>query len=172
MGIIVSTLVGCGKEELMEEFKGKVKFHDMTDETTIKELPPKNFVDDVMHYVDECDIVFVPTEQYILDEFERRNIDYDIFYPSKNRRQEIIIKLVGSRMPFPTIAKVDNNFNDWIDAIDENDSPNCFKHKMEKEGEFINNSEIIIEFLKTAINERSKKMENSSRSEDDAEERS
>jgi hypothetical protein len=39
---------------------------------------------------------------------------------------------------------------------------------MEKEGEFINNSEIIIEFLKTAINERSKKMEDPSRSEDDA----
>jgi hypothetical protein len=168
MGIIVSTLVGCGKEELMEEFKGKAKFHDMTDETTIKELPPKSFVDNVMYYVDECDIVFIPTEQYILDELERRNIDFDIFYPSKHRRQEIIIKLVGTRMSFPTIARVDNNFNDWIDAIDENDSPNCFKHKMEKEGEFINNSEIIIEFLKTAINERSKKMEDPSRSEDDA----
>ena len=162
MGIIVSTLVGCGKDELISQYQGKAKFNDLTYESLLKEIPPKQFVDDIMNSVDENDVTFIPSESYILEELERRNIDYDIFYPSKERRQEIIIKLVGGKTPFPTIAKIDNNFNKWIDEIDAKESPNCFKHKMEKKDEFLYNSSIIIDFLKTVGNEHSTKMENPS----------
>lgn len=165
MGIIVSSLVGCGKEELIENYQGKARFLDMTHETIIKEVPPKEFVDDIMSNVDDYDIVFIPTESYILDELEKRNIDYDIFYPSKSRRQEIVIKLVGGKMPFTTIAKFDNNFYKWIDEIDSRESSNCYKHKMEHEGEFINNSEPINNFLKNVQDEQKKGMEESARSE-------
>ena len=165
MGIIVSTLVGCGKEELVENYRGKAKFFDLTNETIIKEVPPKEFVDDIMNNIDDYDIVFIPTESYILEELEKRNIDYDIFYPSKERRQEIVIKLVGSKMPFTTIAKFDNNFYKWVDEIDSRESSNCYKHKMAHEKEFIHNSEPINNFLKNVQDEQEKRVEESSRSE-------
>ena len=76
MGIIVSTFTGIGREELISSYDGKIKILDQTDQSILDEVPPDAYVSDIMSQIDDYDIVFIPTDKHIRDEFERRNIDY------------------------------------------------------------------------------------------------
>ena len=171
MGIIVSTFTGIGREELISSYDGKIKILDQTDQSILDEVPPDSYVSGIMSQVDDYDIVFIPTDKHIRDEFERRNIDYDIFYPSKERRQEIILKLVGGRMPFPDIAKFDNSCNKLIDEIDNDESPNCYKHKLSENNQFIWNDQTINNYINSVIEnaKHSERVEESTRSEENNE---
>lgn len=145
MGIIVSIFDGCGKEGLIEKYHGKAKILDLK-----SNLPPNEYVDEVMNNLPKNDVVFVPTDEKILDEFETRNIDFDVFYPSEDRRQELVIKLVENKAPFKVISTFDNNFNKWVKTIEDDDSDNCHKHKLNK-GEFIYNHDVINEYLEAQV---------------------
>lgn len=171
MGIILSTFVGIGKEDVMSTYGNDIKILNLDVQSEIDEVPPKNFVDTISSHVDQYDIIFVPTNKNIRQELESRNIDYDIYYPSKERRQELILKFVGGRMPFTDIAKFDNNCNKYIDEIDSDESPNCYKHKLSESGQFLWNDQVIIRYIKSVIENAKHKegMEVSSRSGEDNE---
>ena len=89
MGIIVSTFTGIGREEAIASYGDRIKILDQTAQSILDEVPPDSYVSSILSQVDDYDIVFIPTDKSIREEFERRNIDYDIFYPSKERRQEM-----------------------------------------------------------------------------------
>jgi hypothetical protein len=171
MGIILSTFIGIGKEEIISSYGGDIKILDLDVKSMIDEVPPKNFADTISSQVDDYDIVFIPTVKFIREELERRNIDYDIYYPSKERRQELILKFVGGRMPFTDIAKFDNNCNKYVDEIDSDESPNCYKHKLSEDGQFLWNDQVIIRYIKSVIEnaKHKERVEEPSRSEENDE---
>ena len=172
MGIIVSSFTGIGKEEILSTYGNDIKILDLDVKSMVDEVPPNSFVDTISSQINDYDIVFIPTAKFIREELERRNIDYDLYYPSKERRQELILKFVGSRMSFTDIATFDTNCNKYIDDIDGDESPNCYKHKLSQEGQFLWNDQVIIRYIQSVIEDakHNKRVEESSGSEDNNEE--
>ena len=39
------------------------------------------------------------------------------------------------------------NFEKWVDEIDDDESPNCYKHKLNNQGEFIGNEPAIMQYI-------------------------
>lgn len=158
MGIIISSFIGCGREFLKNTYGDKVKIFDaveeipMNDEITDDIL--EKYVNKVMSVVDENDIVFIGSSQKIRDVFNEKGIDYDVFYPSDDRRGEFIENQVRKRTKPKDIRELDKNFAKWVKEIDDDEFNNCYKHKLSNLSEFIGNSPIIMQYIDSLTEQR------------------
>ena len=155
MGIIVISFPGCGKSHMIEAYGTKIRILD-----AFKELAPQDvdvqydygkFADDTMKAVGDYDIVFIPAGKEFVDAFNEKGIDYDIFYPSKERRNEFIENLVRKRVPFKNIMFFDRSFDKMVDDIDGIDYANCYKHKMSENGQYIGNDASIVSYVNNLL---------------------
>lgn len=105
------------------------------------------WVDNIMGIVDDYDIVFIPVAERLLEVLNNRKIDYDIFYPSKDRRKEFLENMVRKRALRNDIMMLDRDFDKIVDRIDEIEAENCYKHKMEEQGHFIGNDAAIMQYI-------------------------
>ena len=145
MGIIISSFKGCGREYLENTHGNKIKIFD-----AVKEVSSDNadgYVNSVLSVVNDYDIVFIDASEKIRDAFNERNIDYDVFYPSAERRGEFIENQVRKRSNPKDIRELDKNFEEWVNDIDNDESPNCYKHKLSNRGEFIGNTPVIMQYI-------------------------
>lgn len=147
MGIIISSFKGCGKTFLKETSGDKVKIFDAPQIDDTNDDALESYVNEVMDAVNENDIVFIGSSYNIRDAFNERGIDYDVFYPSIERRNEFIENLVKKRANPKEIMEMDRDFVKLIKEIDDDDSENCYKHKLSNMGEFIGNSPIIVHYI-------------------------
>jgi hypothetical protein len=176
MGIIISSFPGCGKTYLMNTHGDKAKMLDALElmgEGQEGEYDYNKWVDSIMDAVGDYDIVFIPVSERLLDVLNKRNIDYDIFYPSKERRGEFIENMVRKRAFRNDIMMLDRDFDKIVDRIDNIEAENCYKHKMNEQGHFIGNDNAIMQYINNikqnpARNEQG--MEESSRGEEADEE--
>lgn len=148
MGIIISSFTGCGKTYLTNTHMGKVKVLDATN------FDKESLVDEVMGSVDKYDIVFIGSDEETRDLFDERKIDYDVFYPSENRRGEFIENQVRKRSKADLIRDLDRDFEKLVKSIDDSEAENCYKHKLNNFGEFIGNSAIIMQYINSLKNEQ------------------
>ena len=105
------------------------------------------WVDNIMGIVDNYDIVFIPVAERLLEALNNRKIDYDIFYPSKDRRKEFLENMVRKRALRNDIMMLDRDFDKIVDRIDKIEAENCYKHKMEEQGHFIGNDAAIMQYI-------------------------
>ena len=179
MGIIIRSFPGCGKTYLTNTHGDKVKILnagiDFVEQNG--EYDYNLFVDKVMEVVGDYDIVFIPSGKGFLSAFDSRNIDYDLFYPSKERRGEFIENAVRKRLPHYSIMTLDRDFNEHIDRFDAIEAENCYKHKMPEQGHFLGTDSAIMQYINNVKqtprkNEQNqeKGVEESSRSKSDNEE--
>lgn len=145
MGIIISSFIGCGREYFKNTYGKKAKIFDAVEELSQTDLD--TYFNTVMSEVDKYDIVFIGSNNVIRDKFNENNVDYDIFYPSSERRGEFIENQVIKRTNPKVIRELDKNFEEWVDDIDNDESQNCYKHKLSNKGEFIGNSPIIMQYI-------------------------
>lgn len=142
-GIIVSSFKGCGKTFLKNTYGEKV---------IIKEAIPngeadESYVDDVLNLTNESDIVFVPSTKDVRNVLNEKNVDYDLFYPSKDRRLEFVENQARKRASMNDIRDLDNKFNVLIDEIESDDNEHCYKHKLSNRNEFIGNDASIMQYI-------------------------
>ena len=156
MGIIISSFIGCGREYLKNIYGKKAKIFDVADEMGINDSSNQDLLEEcynkVMSVVDDYDIVFIPSSKNVREIFNEHNVDYDIFYPSVERRNEFIENQVRKRTKHDVIRKLDKNFEEWVNEIDDDESPNCYKHKLNKQGEFIGNEPTIMSYINSLNN--------------------
>lgn len=141
MGIIISSFLGCGKTFLTNTYGDKVKILDATG------FNKESMVDEVMGQVDKYDIVFIPSDNETRSMFNDRKIDYDVFYPSSDRRNEFIENQVRKRSKPDVIRAFDNDFGKMVSEIDNSEAENCYKHKLSNFGEFIGNNNMIMQYI-------------------------
>ena len=140
--------MGCGREYLKNTHGDKAKILDVSDEDK------ENVFNHVMNEVDNYDIVFISSSEDIRDLFNEQNVDYDVFYPAKERRGEFIENQVRKRTKPNIIRELDKNFDKWVDDIENDESTNCYKHKLSNQGEFIGNSPIIMQYINSLNHEQ------------------
>lgn len=141
MGIILSSFVGCGKEYLTNTYGDKIKIYDATQNSK------ESLVDEVMGIVDDYDIVFIGSDSETRELFNERNIDYDVFYPAVERKNEFLENFVRKRIKSNDIMNIDRSFEKDIQDIDESDAENCYKHKLNNFGEYIGNNATIMQYI-------------------------
>ena len=152
MGIIISSFKGCGRSAFIEANSGKVKIYDVSQANPQDDEELEGLVNEVMDAVNDNDIVFIDSSEPTREAFNERGIDYDIFYPSKERRSEFIENLVRKRASSKEIMEMDRHFDKLIKEIDDDESENCYKHKLSNMGEFIGNSPIIEQYVDSLKN--------------------
>ena len=167
MGIIVSSFIGCGREYLKNAYGDKVKIFDAVESIPLEDVDGQSnedlmekYVNTVMSVVDENDIVFIDSSDRVRKAFNEKNIDYDVFYPADSRRGEFVENQVRKRTKPNNIRDLDKNFEKWIKAIDEDESANCYKHKLVNFGEFIGNDPIIMQYINSVKNDNNAKLAN------------
>ena len=150
MGIIISSFIGCGKKYLTNVYGNKVNVYDAEQNIDFdinNEESLETYFNTVMDNVDKYDIVFIGSNEKIRNKFNENNVDYDIFYPSSERRGEFIENQVRLRTNPKIIRELDKDFDKLVQNIDDDDSPNCYKHKLSNQGEFIGNTPIIMQYI-------------------------
>lgn len=148
MGIIISSFTGCGKTYLTNATVGRIKILDATN------INGDGMVDEIMGQVDKYDIVFIGCDKDTREAFDDRKIDYDLFYPSVERRNEFIENQVKKRTKPDKIRELDNDFIKMVQELDDIDVDNCYKHKLNNGGEFIGNNEAIARYINSIIGNR------------------
>lgn len=143
MAIIVSSFKGSGCDYFTADNKDKVKVLDKRGQIG------DNEIDEIMNVIGEYDIIFVDSNSNTRRLLEERNIDFDVFYPSKGRRREYIENQVKKHAPSKEIQELDRYFDERVDEIDSDESENCHKHKMEEYGHFLGNDAIIMQYIKS-----------------------
>ena len=158
MGIIISSFPGCGKEYLTNTHGSKAKI--LIARTLMGEEEEQNYdhyfyvlVDKMMNVVNDYDIIFIPVAEELLNIMDERKIDYDLFYPSKDRRKEFLENMVRKRAPRDKIMVLDREFDKIVDRLDGIESENCYKHKLENAGQFIGNQPIIMSYIDSLKND-------------------
>lgn len=149
MGIIVSSFIGCGREYLKNTHGDRAKMFDAVDEIPLEDSDEslESYYNKVMDVVDKYDIVFIGSSENVRDYFNEKGVDYDLFYPSAERRGEFIENSVRKRIPPKEIQRLDANFDKWVKSIDDDESSNCYKHKLVNKGEYIGNTPIIMQYI-------------------------
>lgn len=140
MGIVIVSTLGCGKTYLKNIVKDKVKTQDF-------EFSEGTSIDDAIELIDENDITFVPYSKDNVNMLEESSIDYDLFYPSKERRIEFITNAVGKRMKGKEISVLDKSFDSTIDEIESLELEHGYLHKLNNQGEFLGNYPQLIGYL-------------------------
>lgn len=152
MGIIVSTFVGCGKTSLMAEMQGKIRIRDCgpyNEDTDLEE-----YVSEAVELSNSNDIVFVSSSEDVRNKLDSMGVDFDLFYPTKERRIEMLEGQVSKRTPMAQIALYDRNFNAAVEALDSSELEHEHKHLLGEKGEFLSNNELITRYIGTVINEK------------------
>lgn len=149
MGIIISGFKGCGRTYFANTNNDKVKVFEKRGK-----LKNEN-IDEIMNVVNDYDIVFIDSDAKTRELLEDRNIDFDVFYPSKERRGEFIENQVKKHTIAKEIQELDRYFYEWVDNIDDDESENCHKHKMAEYGHFIGNDQVIIQYINSIKNNKS-----------------
>lgn len=140
MGIVIVSTLGCGKTYLKNIVKDKVKTQDF-------EFSEGTSIDDAIELIDENDITFVPYSKDNVNMLEESSIDYDLFYPSKERRIEFITNAVGKRMKGKEISVLDKSFDSTIDEIESLELEHGYLHKLNNQGEFLGSYPQLIGYL-------------------------
>lgn len=140
MGIVIVSTLGCGKTYLKNIVKDKVKAQDF-------EFSEGTSIDDAIELIDENNITFVPYSKDNVNMLEESSIDYDLFYPSKERRIEFITNAVGKRMKGKDISVLDKSFDSTIDEIESLELEHGYLHKLNNQGEFLGNYPQLIGYL-------------------------
>lgn len=144
-------MVGCGKEYFTNTNAKKAKIFDaatmMKDFTDDGIINYALYADAIKEKTNEYDVVFVPTEVGLLGTLCEKEIDFDLFYPSVERRGEFIENQVRKHSDPKFIREMDKSFADWVDDLDTADNEHCFKHRMDNQGEYIGNNPMIMTYI-------------------------
>nr|DAX62877.1 MAG TPA: SHIKIMATE KINASE KINASE, PHOSPHORYL TRANSFER, ADP.9A [Caudoviricetes sp.] len=152
--ILVSAFPGMGKSFAFNELKDKIKVLDSDSSKFDKSDFPSNYIEHIKNNIKDNDIIFISSHKEVRDALERENINFDLFYPSKDRRNEFLENYVIRHNNRDFIMKIDKNWNEWIDEIDKSENKNCYKHCIHGKGNFISNNEMIQSFVKQVLEKK------------------
>lgn len=148
MGIIVSAFPGCGKTTMFNELNGKIKIMDSDSSKFDKIDFPRNYIEHIKENIDNVDIMFISSHEDVRNALENEDIDFDLFYPSIDRKIEFLENYVKRRSNREFIMKVDANWKEWIDGIENNSLKHCHIHKLNR-GEFLMNNDLLNRYIQS-----------------------
>lgn len=155
--ILVSAFPGMGKTYAFNILGKQLKILDSDSSKFDKSDFPKNYIEHIKENIANNDIIFISSHKEVRDALEMENIDFDLFYPSKDRRNEFLENYVARHSSRDLIMKIDNHWNEWIDEIEHDSNKNCHIHCLSHAGEFIGNNPMIMAYVNQVIKAKENK---------------
>lgn len=152
MGIIVSSIIGCGTKELLDEYNGKINILDVSSSNINKDS-----IGELDKMVDDSDILIVNCNSETLTTLIDNNINFDVFYPSPTRRMEFMENAVREGKSFSEIRDLDLEFSKVIDNIDSLNGSAIHKHKLANKNQYVWNNPMILEYINKILDEKKTK---------------
>ena len=149
--ILVSAFPGLGKTYLYQQYKDKLKILDLNTGRFEGDDFPGNYVAEVEKRLNDYDLILLSSDRNVRYALNDAGLDFDLFYPSKDRKNELIEIYVTNRKSRNFIMNLDHNFYDLIDEIEDEDLVHCFKHKLDKPHRFIAQFDLLNNFLKSSM---------------------
>ena len=156
MGIIVSAFPGCGKTTMFNELNGKIKIMDSDSSKFDKTDFPRNYIEHIKENIDNVDIMFISSHDTVRSALEMEGIDFDLFYPSIDRKLEFLENYVKRKSDREFIMKIDANWKEWIKEIENNSQKHCHIHKLNR-GEFLLNNDMLNRYIQMLTNNAEEK---------------
>lgn len=163
--VIISGFPGTGKSWLFNNLKDKnILDSDSSNFSWVSKGVrnndfPNNYITHIKENMFNADIICISSHDLVREELKTQNINYTIFYPSKECKEIYIQRYINRGNDEAFIEMMKNNFDKFIDQIDKDEFP----HKI-KMTEDLYISDYINELL--SINEDYKEKE-TNRFEDD-----
>lgn len=127
---MVAAMPGVGKTYLFNrpEYKGL----KMTDSDSSKFSWDKNgerskeFPENYIKHIKSCiqegyDLILVSSHKIVRDAMLEEGIDFNLVYPSKDQKDEYIKRFIERGSPESFVKLVGDNWNSWIDEIENDD---------------------------------------------------
>lgn len=149
--VIISAFPGCGKSTTYERLKNQYNIVDLESSFFDKSEFPQNYIQKIKDNIGKTDIIFISTHEKVRKALQEENIEYVLYYPNIDRRDEMInlYERRGNEGTFIDLMTI--HFDHFISNI-ENDSYAKTKICLQNEGDFIINDEHFNNILKTIIN--------------------
>lgn len=153
--VIISAFPGLGKTYMFKELKDRLKILDLNTGRFEGDEFPGNYIEEIEKKVNDYDLIFVSSHRDVRYALDDAGIDFDLLYPSRERKNEFIEIYVTRRNNRDFVMKMDHNFYDIIDEIDDEDLTHCYKHKLERPHTFISSFQPLVRYVNDVIKERS-----------------
>lgn len=145
--ILISAFPGLGKTYLYQHYKDRLKILDLNTERFEGDDFPGNYIAEVEKRLNDYDLILLSSDRNVRYALNDAGLDFDLFFPSKERKNELIEIYVTNRKSRDFIMNLDHNFYDIIDEIEVEDLEHCFKHKLDKPHSFIAQYDLLNNFL-------------------------
>lgn len=125
--VLISAFPACGKTYMKEKFKGtKIKVVDLDSSAYPKDGFPENYIQRIKEVIEtNPDYILVSTHmeviQAIIKEKNHHKARYFIAYPDLSLKDDWIQRLKDRGNNETFVNLIDNNYNDWIKALDDLD---------------------------------------------------
>lgn len=149
--ILISAFPGLGKTYLYQQYKDRLKILDLNTGRFEGDDFPGNYIAEVEKRLNDYDLILLSSDRNVRYALNDAGLDFDLFYPSKDRKNELIEIYVTNRKSRDFIMNLDHNFYDLIDEIEDEDLEHCFKHKIDKPHRFIAQFDLLNNFLKSSM---------------------
>lgn len=149
--ILISAFPGLGKTYLYQQYRDRLKILDLNAGRFEGDDFPGNYIAEVEKRLNDYDLILLSSDRNVRYALNDAGLDFDLFYPSKNRKNELIEIYVTNRKSRDFIMNLDHNFNDLIDEIEDEDLEHCFKHKLDRPHRFISQFDLLNNFLNSSL---------------------
>ena len=145
--VLISAFPGLGKTYLYQQYKDRLKILDLSTGRFEGDDFPGNYIAEIEKRLNDYDLILLSSDRNVRYALNDAGLDFDLFYPSKDRKNELVEIYVTNRKSRDFIMNLDHNFNDLIDEIEDEDLEHCFKHKIDKPHRFIAQYDLLNNFL-------------------------
>lgn len=140
---VISAFPGCGKSTAYMKLKSELDVLDSDSSTFDKKDFPNNYIKHIEDNMGKVDIIFISSHETVRKALIEKGIPFYVYYPSKERKKEFL-ELYERRGNDDNFIKIlNNNFDNFIDSIENDKSENSIKIKLNNEGDFILNDELF-----------------------------
>jgi hypothetical protein len=124
---IFATFPGTGKKFFIENNKDKSILNLSTTDFThiidgIKDPRyPKNYVDQIMENLGKYKVIFISTDETVLNYLNKKGVDFIIVYPSVYLKNEYLARFIESGKDQQYISHMEENWNSIIESFEDFD---------------------------------------------------
>lgn len=134
--VVISAFPGMGKTYACTHFKESFVMKDSDSSKFDKKFFPQNYIEHIKREINEgySNVIFISSHDVVRQQLNQNEIHYFVVYPQKYMRTEFIRRYVNRGSTETFIKLLNNNFDDYIDSIEQDDSPFCHKVQIDYNG--------------------------------------
>lgn len=122
---VISAFPGCGKSHLYNILKETIDILDSDSSKFDKANFPKNYIDHIKDNISKVDIILVSSHEDVRKELVKNKIDFTLVFPHISLKDQYIERYKKRGSPENFIKLLDNNWDNWIEQLEN--QKNCNK---------------------------------------------